>query len=790
MNSALAPGDVISAESSAGSRLRDLSLDALAGLVLLGAVGMAFREPLQQLHMILVGYDLVQSYNWESVNRWALQKGQLPFWNPFIFAGFPALADIQTHVLYPPAVLLRWLPIPAFYTILLAGHLAIAGLGTYALCRVVGAARLPSIIGALGFMLGGVFAPRVDAGHVSLISVWSWFPVGLCLAVAVGRGRSWWPVAGLGVVLALQLLAGHPQSTLYTFSATALSVLVSAFGAWRQACRLQRPVLLIARGVAAFVIGFGLSAVQLLPTTVLLGEIGRSEGFTFDASARNSMGLEQLLTLVFPNAFPSLTPDPNEDFRGKYWEQSSYAGLVVTMLAPLAVLHRHSRWTLAYLALLALLSLGFAAGKYLPFFSLHYMLFPNLRQASRILPLWSVAVSVLGAVGLTQLSRSRGGFSRVTGYALVTAGVIIALALLPLLPTAVRSPGDAYGRSFGFVIVPLILIGLLALFARRRNVNLALLFLLTLTAAVDMVTYASAFVHVTDPIDRRADRMDAARLLNGVRTGRVISLCEGKVPANDLMFLGVPTVDGYNSFFLASYARYGFLVRDNVADAITKQAPRFWPAPALPARPDLLRLANVTHLLGCELPVPAGFDLVRERRGSLLMAERQPLSRALWMCRTEAASSREDAIQRLQRSDLDVRSTVVLQSSGATAAPEGELCQRDAKLDIGALDQPDGLVRVRVSAPESGMLYLSEPYYSERRAFVDGREVAPFRANLAFTAIPVEAGEHEVELRIVPSMFLLGVVTSIGTLLLTVIGLVFGQLRGRADTNDSAFRSS
>jgi uncharacterized membrane protein YfhO len=54
------------------------------------------------------------------------------------------------------------------------------------------------------------------------------------------------------------------------------------------------------------------------------------------------------------------------------------------------------------------------------------------------------------------------------------------------------------------------------------------------------------------------------------------------------------------------------------------------------------------------------------------------------------------------------------------------------------------------------VLFFSEPFYSERRAFVDGRRVPALKANLAFTAVMVPAGQHEVQLQYVPSRFYLG----------------------------------
>ncbi|HEX3247739.1 MAG TPA: hypothetical protein VHX16_20190, partial [Chloroflexota bacterium] len=732
-------------------------------------------EPLQKLDRILVGHDLLQSFNWEWFNRSALSQGELPLWNPYMFSGFPGLADIQTELLYPPAIALRWLPIPAFFTILSAGHMLIAGVGTYALCRFFSVSPMPSLVGAIGFMLGGVFAPRIDAGHVTVIAVWAWFPAALWLAIHVTRSASWSLMAGLSLVLAAQILAGHPQSTLYAFGATVLCFFIASVRALRRSGPLPASSCLL-RGMLAFLLAFGLSAVQVLPSSVLIGELGRSEGITFEAAARNSLGPEHVLTFLFPNAFPSLPPDPADSFQGKYWEQSSYVGLVATLLAPLALFHRRERWMIGYFGLLAIIGVGFAAGKNLPFFHLHYLLLPGLRQASRILPLWSMAVAVLGSIGLDQLIRMPAARQSKSIYVLLISGVTVALATLPLLPDVSIRPGEAYGRSIAFVLVPLALVLLLTFLRGPGRLSTGLTAALVVCVAVDLVTFATGFIHVVAPPDRRSDRQSIGQMMDGVDVGRVVSLCDNDLPPNDLTFLKLPTIDGYNSSYLADYARYGLLVSNGADQALTIHPPRFWPAPNAPSRPDLLRLLNVTHVIGCTTPPPDGYQTVREQRRVFVFSDPARLDRAIWMCRARTVGSREEAIEALTSLNLDTRSTVVIEGDSTPLLDE-QACGAQPHVQVTSRDRADGWLRAHVSTPSGGVLFMSEPHYPERRAWLDGQEVPALRADLAFTAVAVGPGDHEVELRLIPTSLYIGAVVSGMTLVILLAGFFWSRTR-------------
>jgi hypothetical protein len=99
-------------------------------------------------------------------------------------------------------------------------------------------------------------------------------------------------------------------------------------------------------------------------------------------------------------------------------------------------------------------------------------------------------------------------------------------------------------------------------------------------------------------------------------------------------------------------------------------------------------------------------------------------------------------------------------------------CAQRGDVRIATTDRVGGDVVADVSAGTDGVVFFSEPYYSERRAFVDGEAVTPLRANLAFVAVPVAAGRHRVELRMVPRSFHAGLAVT-GLTLAGWLGALF-----------------
>jgi uncharacterized membrane protein YfhO len=87
------------------------------------------------------------------------------------------------------------------------------------------------------------------------------------------------------------------------------------------------------------------------------------------------------------------------------------------------------------------------------------------------------------------------------------------------------------------------------------------------------------------------------------------------------------------------------------------------------------------------------------------------------------------------------------------------------------LDGPNRVtVDATVGAP--GLLVLADTWFPGWQATVDGEPAELLRANHAFRAILIEAGEHTVEMAYRPLSALVGGAISLAALLLTAIGLL------------------
>jgi len=420
-------------------------------------------------HNHLVSDLILQNYAWKHVLVESLHDGELPLWDPYIFAGHPFLANGQHSALYPLSIVFYVLPLWRAYGVFAWLQLGLAGTFAYLFARVLGIRRLGGLIAGITFQFSG-FMVVSSVPHPMIIAAASWLPFILAMVElivqqrpALGKRPATLPWALLGALgLGCQMLAGHVENTYFVLLVT------GAYAAWRligesanqrisEAANRRisdwfvgsrRAVMWLAVMV---VLGLALGAVQFVPLYEVVDGSFRSGEAA--ASLEQVLGWayppRRLIAFGIPNFFgspahhsyfdlftrrwtPALTFDDGQYI---YWgvknyvEGGAYLGLLPLFLAVIAVLWwlaprvsrlicrtlrltfdaTHSpQHAIPFFTLLSLFSLGCIFGT--PLYALVYAL-PGLEQSHSpfrwVFPL-TVAVAVLAGFGVEVLQKSRG----------------------------------------------------------------------------------------------------------------------------------------------------------------------------------------------------------------------------------------------------------------------------------------------------------------------------------------------------------------------------------------------
>lgn len=605
----------------------------IATATFLGAIIITALYPaLSHQGQPMFGVDQHVLASWESFNRRALDAGTLPHWNPYVFSGYPSLADVQTGVLYPPNVALRWLPLASFFTWVLALHLWVLGVGTTMLCRQLGTHRLSALAAGVGITLSGLVWGKVLAGHQVEIYGFVWFPLALALTMRAVDRRTLLPPWGLVLLLALQALSGFPQGTIYVFGYLAAYCVHCVSWPASDDARTTRFLPLTQCGVL-FALVMGLTAFQWLPTARVMTEAGRLSDIGYRMATEVSFAPGDVVTLLYPLAL---------GFRPQLYDSSLFVGAGLLGFVPLAFVTTRNRRARLFITLMVIASLALALGHYFPAYRLHYAVLPQLRVPTRFLFFAALGLVVLAAMGLDTLVRDAAseGIRRTRLRAYIPA--ITVLPAMTLVGFLAAGEGGADGAVLGTPIWLLVLIGvvLVAIAASHPRPKPAVVAAVVIgLVSVEGLVAASRFVRLDDTGSRG---MPFEALTD--EPGRVLSVCESAISASDLLRWGLATSDGFGSISLGPYTRYLSLVRNGKRWGRVSRLGI--DTTELPLRLDLLDLLNVRHIMSCQALDDPRFRLVDAGSAGVSLYENlRTRPRAFVACGVETLPTEEVALR-------------------------------------------------------------------------------------------------------------------------------------------------
>ena len=151
--------------------------------------------------------------SWETVNHRAWDERTLPLWNPYQFGGRPHLANPEMLALYPPHMLLRFLPLPLFVAVSFALHAWLAAAGTYLVARLLGASRFASLAASGAILCGRLFVSFEDMAYSPDVYRLAWLPLIAACALRSADRPAWLPRPELVVVSTLGLIASALSPT-------------------------------------------------------------------------------------------------------------------------------------------------------------------------------------------------------------------------------------------------------------------------------------------------------------------------------------------------------------------------------------------------------------------------------------------------------------------------------------------------------------------------------------------------------------------------------------------------
>lgn len=431
-------------------------------------------------HNHLVSDLILENYQWKWFTRQQLSQGEVPLWNPHQFSGIPFLAAGQHSALYPLSIIYYVLPLTSAYGWFTVINLWLAGVFMVLLVRFLGIGRTGALLAGIIYQFNGFVIASVV--FQMMIGGIPWLPLLLLMTEyilrekpLIGKTASPLPPVAIGAgALALNILAGHVEITIYTLLIVgyyAAGRLLWEFWRSRKSGRTENteptaagfpPQSIIQKCVWLILmvaIGFGLGAIQFIPLFEFVQTNWRAGKTDYDTVLSYAHPVRDVLQFVIPNFYGNPSHHSYFDvFTGQtvtalknaagdnihfiewgmknYVEGAVYLGILPLLLAVYGFLKSHVPYNFIF-ASLGVFSLTFMFG--LPTYALLYAL-PGINQLNspfRWIYALTVCVAILAAFGWQALisPQSHRGltekFFSKRNFALVTmgAGILILLAL-------------------------------------------------------------------------------------------------------------------------------------------------------------------------------------------------------------------------------------------------------------------------------------------------------------------------------------------------------------------------
>jgi len=697
------------------------------------------------------------------------QTGAIPQWNPYLFGGLPYIAAMHGDVFYPTAWL-RWImPVDLAITWGMVAHLVLAGWLTYLFARSLGLTWSGAIVAGVSFELTGIVASQMSPGHDGKLFASALTPLAFWLLLLAIRKEKRWAFGAFSFVVALSVL-GHYHMSYF---------LLLALGVWTLYLALwdpERPVGTqawkpIAWAALAVVVGIGITSLQILPFLEYIKYSPRSEGGP-------NTGWEFATTYAFPprEIFTLLLPEFN-GFLEHYWGQNGgklhteYVGVVPLVLATFAWTDKPRRRLVATFAIGALVFLLFAFGGYSPLYRLAFHILPYLdkiRAMGMVFFLPAFSLAILAGFGLDALLSGRvrsklaiGVAATVVLFAILGAigglqGLAEALAIPERADAVVANAASLRSGAIRLLAIALLATGAMWLVVSRKvNATAATAIIAVITVA-DLWSLDRQF-YVFSPRASTLFRDDAITtyLKKTPLPYRVFD--GGSYGATSiLMAYGIPDVLGYHGFELRAYEELGD--KDNRWQNVVS--------------PNFDKLLGVRFFIfPRETSFPGFHEVVPLTTtsygapGALYEADTiPPYARVV-----VTAAKMPDAVQPMMLADnrFPVEAAALF-SDTASLRPDSitQPIRRSAVVATVTKWIP-GAMTVSLSGADTtqGYLLVSENWYPDWHAEVDGRPGVVRRANHSLLSVDLPPGAKSVRLWFDSSAYARGKVMSLVSLI-------------------------
>jgi len=739
--------------------------------------------------------------------------GEMPLWNPTIYSGIAVLGDPQTLFLSPLYSLFILFDFSLAIKISLFLLIFVSGVSMFFLLKTFCLKKEASLFGAIAYMFSGRIMATIMIGHINMWIVYALLPLVFAFSLLALEKKSLQYSVFTGVMLALMFLGGHTQLFAYGFLAFCfflLFKLIDSIKSFSTENFIFATKKILAFFLPALIIFLLLSSVKLLPLFEFFSESSRGTGISLEQANFDSIRIENLVSVVFPNFFGNPV---NHTFWGKifYHELIFFPGIITLLLAVFAVLFNRNKLT-KFFTLLLLFSMIFSFGSALLLFDVFRLLpfFSSFRIPARMLFIASFCVPIIAALGLNKLmeiktpeKKQKHYFNAVSGLVVISG---VAVAFMFFFKEKIFELGEkiliqkyagylpAEQEYFisripevfnwilrdltSFFVFTLCFSVLVFFFIRKKKLNKKhFSLLLIFMCFLELSFFGFVFVDLKNPEIEKSQAIDFIHEQEEYFRVFDYKLFEWYPKTAGT---GIQTVFSYNPSVHKKYIEFIALINDKSAEEIIEKdlTKIIFGELTEKSNTKILDLLNAKYIVSKEEISLSSFPLVFQDKNYFVYENKTFLPRAFVVGNAKVLDSEEEVYKTILSDLFNPRKEVLL-SKGKEINSTQEFKQAEIEFY-----SPNKIV-VSVFLEDEGYLVLLENNYPGWKAFEKGKELKVVDADYVFRGVKLGKGKHLIEFVFLPeSVFYGSLLSLLGVIfVISCIGLNF--LRTEKEKHDN-----
>ena len=664
-------------------------------------------------------------------------NGLFPLWNPYIFAGTPLLANMQSalffplnigHYVFDPAIGF------SFSSLL---KLILSAFFTYIYARKINLSHTAGIVSGIVFAYAMFHIFWLNHPHTNSTML---FPLSFYFAEQFLRQCNKKTVLQFALLVTATLFSGHVELTFLIAVATGIYLFVRA---------IQLQVLsmrLIYMFFSSYLIACILSAIILLPFVEFL-----IYSATWGERAENTLPplpIGNSLAFFLGKIFVHESWIGGQNYAHAV---NPYIGIVILPLIILAIKYEFKK----SLAFIVLSVIAFLAVFNIVSFHSFLLLIPIVKQT----PLYYFVIffmmtgSIMAGIGLDSI-KNKGFMFKHLVYATISVLVIIGLFVLywdgSYYAEFIQDNDLLKGHIKQLALISLVLLMLALLLLRFSKASKVATYMFVLLVFIDLSLVGQGWnpTNKKEHVFPQKENEISEFFSQTKQPFRILSLQNVLLSSTNMLIkieevqgYDVPVTSRYHQFFKQALKGKDLYWHYN----ISQYDPTILP---------FLQILNVTHIIS----KIADLDLPLVHDGHVKIFQVPDAKQRAFMTYQSINANDEEHALRLTLDNKDNLNELVVLENNNDAEETAEII---AKNEIEFYSRTSQKIKMKVTTDKPGYMVLSQSYYPGWHAYVDDEEVEIYPADYLLQAIKVPQGSHQVRFVYQPFSFWFGLVISL-----------------------------